>query len=111
MILEEATYESFGYEVFELPRRSNKLIIAACEICGEFKVTSKHHYRTFCFSCGRTLNEANKGKKNSNYGKIGWNRGKATPENTKEKISKAVSGKKNGNWKGGKTKRTCLTCG
>ena len=38
MIFKDATYEAFRYEIFELKLQSNKPIIAACELCGKFRV-------------------------------------------------------------------------
>jgi len=90
VILEDATFEAFGYEVWELSQKSNKPILAACELCGEFKVSTKHSYSTFCHSCGVALGDTRKGKKNCNFGK----RGKET----------------NG-FKGGPVKCICLCCG
>lgn len=63
MILEEATYEAFGYYSSELSRKNSKPILAACELCGEFKVQPKCRYHTFCYACAiknRTLAEERK---------------------------------------------------
>jgi hypothetical protein len=65
MILEEATFEAFGYEVWELTHRSNKPLLAACELCGEFRITTKNAYHSFCKSCAKT------DKNHPNYGKRG----------------------------------------
>ena len=51
MILEDATYEAFGYYPRELSYGSNKPILAACELCGKFRITSKHDYYVLCGSC------------------------------------------------------------
>lgn len=53
MILEEATKEAYGYYVSELKPQSVKPILAACELCGEFRVTTKNSYYTFCLSCSQ----------------------------------------------------------
>lgn len=90
MILEEATYEAFRYYPSTLKPQSNKRILATCEWCGEFRVTSKNGYRTFCQTCIRRLSEQNKGAKNGTFGK----RGAECP-----------------NWKGGPIERVCETCG
>jgi hypothetical protein len=63
LILEEATKEAFGYRPSELTHGSNKLILAACELCGAFRVTTKNHYHFLCGLCtqkGKTLTEEHK---------------------------------------------------
>jgi G:T-mismatch repair DNA endonuclease (very short patch repair protein) len=55
MILEDATYEAYGYYPKELtPKSSRKNIIAICSLCGEIKITTKHDYHPFCMSCAMT---------------------------------------------------------
>lgn len=51
MILEDATKEAFGYYALELKPQSNRTILAACDLCGKFKFTTKNAYHTFCASC------------------------------------------------------------
>ena len=51
MILEEETYDAFGYYPSNLKPDSRKHILAACETCGEFRVPLRQSYRTFCKSC------------------------------------------------------------
>ena len=51
MILEEATYEAFGYYTSNTKPNSQKPIIAACELCGAFRIITKNGYSTFCHSC------------------------------------------------------------
>lgn len=92
MILEDATYDAFGYYSRDLKLQSAKLIIVACELCGEFRITSKNQYHTFCSSCSHRLGEAIKSDKNPNYG-----------------IHRI--GDKSPNWKGGHVKCICLECG
>jgi hypothetical protein len=127
MILEEETFEAFGYYPRDLKPQSNKPILAACELCGEFKVTSKSDYRAFCNSCSLIWGEAKKGethteetkalmcknhadfseKKNPNYGKPAWNRGKTTSEETKVLMRKNHvdnKGDKHPSYKGGEKK-------
>ena len=65
MILEDATKEAFGYYASELTLQSGKPILAACETCGEFKVTTKNYYYTFCISYsmkGKTASDKTKAK-------------------------------------------------
>ena len=82
MILEEETFEGFGYYPNGLKPKSGKRILAACDSCGKVRITSKHIYRSLCKSCG------SKGERAGRFGK----------------------GEKNSNWAGGKIKRICQTC-
>jgi len=91
MILEEETFEAFGYYVGDLKPRSHKLIIAACELCGEFKETSKSNYRTFCKSClqkGKHLSEETKRKMSEG------NNGKHPSEEARRHMSESKKGAK-----------------
>ena len=63
MILEEETFEKFGYYSTDLKLQSNKKIVAVCDDCGQVRVRSKQGYRALCSSC------AVKGERNPNYGK------------------------------------------
>lgn len=100
MILEEATYEAFGYYAKDLTSGSHKLIITTCTLCGEFRIIEKHNYQTFCKPCSQ------KGRKHTKA--------------TKQKICDAQKGNKNhafgkrgpetSNWKGGKVKCICKKC-
>ena len=92
MILEEETYEAFEYLSSELSPQSNKLIIAACELCGKFRIAPKSHYHTFCQSCSLLLGEMQKGKKHPLFGKHSWNFGKSSSEETKVKQRAAHKG-------------------
>lgn len=90
MILEDATFEAFGYEVWELKSKSGKPIIAACELCGEFRVCEKHLYHTFCQSCAqRGKHRTEEHKRKMSEGR----KGIACTEETKRKISKGNKGK------------------
>lgn len=121
MILEEATFEAYGYYAQDLKPQSNKPIWAACELCGRFKATRKSHYYTLCPSCSakerrhleesnqkiskaltgkklseetkRKISKANKGENSYMYGKTPWNKGIPRSDECKEKISKANKGK------------------
>ena len=102
MILEEATHEAFGYYPSALKSKSNKRILAACDICGEFKVTRKNEYRTLCGSCslkGHTVTEETKRK----ISKV--HKGKTLTAEHKQHLSDNHAdfrGEKSGSWKGGK---------
>ena len=84
MILEDMTFEAYGYYAKDLKPKSRKFIITACELCGEFKTVKRHNYHTFCRSCCR--------------------KGKHHTEKTKRKMSKNhvnMKGANNSNWKNG----------
>lgn len=86
VILEEATYEIYGYYSSELTRRSGKPILAACDECSKTRVTSKHIYRDLCLFCsqkGRTYSKA---------------------------MTESFFGFDNPAYKGGKVKRICKQC-
>jgi G:T-mismatch repair DNA endonuclease (very short patch repair protein) len=101
MILEEETYEKFGYYPNDLKPHSNKKILAACGDCGKIRETSKNGYHSLCPSCAhkgkhhseetrKKMSEAHKGKccgeKHPNYGKH-------LSEETRRKLSEALKGK------------------
>lgn len=113
MILEEATYEAFGYFSNTLKQQSHKEICTVCTQCGKFRVTAKYGYRYFCKSCSALLGENQKGghrtektkalismnhadvkgKNNPMFSKHSWNFGKAVGKETKAKLSVAMKGK------------------
>ena len=116
MILEEETYKKFEYYSRELPPKSNKKIIVACEDCGEIRVIAKQNYRTFCRACSF------KGAKNPSWkggrikqtclecGKLFYakrfkvNRGMGKYCSQKcfgKGLSRNNKCEKNGNWRGG----------
>jgi len=64
-ILEQETYEQFGYYPSELKPHSRKKILAACDGCGKVRITSKNQYRSLCNSC------CQKGEKNPMFGMTG----------------------------------------
>ena len=86
VILEDATYEAFGYYPSVLKPHSNKPILAACDECGKIRTITKDTYRSLCHSCAM--------------------KGKIVSEAAKAKMSVAKKGKNvgesNGNYKGGK---------
>ena len=141
MILQEATYEAFGYFPRDLNPQSHKPILVACEICGKFRILKRKDYRTLCPVCGKADVS---GKNNPMYGKVGDKNhmfgrtgdkapmfgrtgdnapmfGKTHTDEAKRKMSKAHKGEKHfffnkhgseaGNWQGGKTECKCKTCG
>ena len=105
MILEEETYEKFGYYPSDLKPKSGKRILAACDECGKIRELRKDHYSDFCRSCvqkgeknhfygkhpskeaKQKLSDARKGEKNPRFGKH-------HSEETKQKISEANKGEK-----------------
>ena len=53
MILEELTFKRFGYYPSELPPKSGKKILAACDQCGKVRINRKGLYRPLCRVCSR----------------------------------------------------------
>ena len=80
MILEEATFETFGYHPSELKWHSNKPLLATCDGCYKIRTTSKDAYRKLCRSCAhrrenisdktrKMMSDSRKGDRNPNFGK------------------------------------------
>ena len=67
MILEQETFEAYGYYSKDLTHESHKNVIAACDLCGKFRVTSKYAYRTFCHSCSMIFGGKVKGENAPNW--------------------------------------------
>ena len=123
MILEEATFEAFGYEVWELSPKSNKPIWIACELCGGFKVTLRYNYRTFCKSCSPKLGEKNTKEKvkctcpvcNKDFevlpSRIKKGRGKYCSRKCKGKALSLLIKENALHWCGGPVTCICLFCG
>lgn len=65
MILEDATYDVFGYELWEISHGSEKPILAACELCGKFRLTTKGNYHILCASCIKKGNKSALGSKHT----------------------------------------------
>ena len=84
MILEEETFEKFGYYPSDLKPKSHKRILVICDDCGELREIYRFSYHSLCKKC------VQKGEKSFWFGKTGEN----TPR-----------------WKGGKIKRICKQCG
>jgi hypothetical protein len=51
MILEEETFEKFGYYPSDLKSGSHKHILVACDKCGKIRQNPKRNYFPFCKSC------------------------------------------------------------
>lgn len=51
MILEDETFNAFGYYPSALTPKSAKRILAACNECGKIRECRKHNYHTLCRSC------------------------------------------------------------
>ena len=85
MILEEETFEKFGYYPGDLLPYSSKKIVVACDVCGKNRIANKGNYHPLCNSC------ANKGEKNPNWGKH-------HSDKTRNKISKANEGENHPFW-------------
>lgn len=126
VIDEEATFEKFGYYSRDFKPKSDKKIVAVCEDCGNVRIIKKRYHHALCPSCVR------KGAKSPH-----WKGGKAkricltcgtefpvehalikrgggkfcSPKCYGKWKSKHWKGKNNANWKGGKIKRICETCG
>ena len=80
MILEDETFEAFGYHSCDLSFGSEKRVVAACKHCGKRRTPQKNHYHSLCRSCSKKghivteetrakLNAAQKGEKSHNFGK------------------------------------------
>ena len=107
MILEEATFEAFGYYPKDLSYGSSKRILVVCDGCGEGQLIRKNHYWSLCKSCSKssemnpmfgtefTVEHKHKLAK-AHIGRSGWNKGKTTPDNVKRKISESEKGERTG---------------
>lgn len=89
MILEEETFNEFGYRSKNLKPKSNKLILVACDKCGKRRTTKKSDYRNFCPSCSRKGNPFSEHHKRAITESL---KGHYVSEETKEKISKGNKG-------------------
>lgn len=125
MILEEATFEKYGYYSTDISPQSHKKILAACDECGKVREIYKSKYRDLCIKCTR------KGKRN-----VRWTGGlqkriclecdkefRVAPSVVKAghglycskecggaARTKFLVGEKSTNWRGGKVKCICLIC-
>lgn len=63
MILEDATFEKFGYFPSNLKPQSGKRILTICDKCSKVRIAKKSHYHALCKSCahkGKHFTEAEK---------------------------------------------------
>lgn len=104
MILEEETFERFGYYPSDLKPKSRKKILAACDDCGKIRVISKQDYRSLCPSCSR------KGERSPMFGRTGESNPMFGRTGEKHPMF-GITGEKSPGWKGGLVKRTCDNCG
>ena len=51
MILEQETFETFGYHPSDLKSKSSKKILAACNDCGKLRISRKCDYVPLCRNC------------------------------------------------------------
>jgi hypothetical protein len=121
-ILEEETYNRFGYYPSELSQGSHKKILVECDECRKIREVEKRQYRTFCTSC------AQKGERNKRYGKsskiksicktcgnefwvlpCGIKRGEGQ-YCSRACYRKIAFGENASNWRGGKVKCICIEC-
>lgn len=67
MILEKLTFKRFGYYPSELPPKSGKKILAACDDCGKVRITTKQHYAPRCLNCSRSYKSGSRPMLNRMY--------------------------------------------
>ena len=101
MILEEETFEKFGYYPSDLKPKSGKKIVAKCDDCGKIRENRKCDYVPLCKPC------AHKGDIPPIHN---------SPHTEEAKIKMRANhadfnGKNGPNWKGGLVMRTCEICG
>ncbi|MBC8521274.1 MAG: hypothetical protein H8D26_04700 [Methanomicrobia archaeon] len=138
MILEQETFEEYGYYPKDLKQHSRKTVLVACDDCGKIIYRGLHHVQRskhhFCdIKCyGKWLSRVKSGDKNSFYkgGKVKidcdncGNTIEREPAAVKghehhfcnrkcfgEWQSKHRKGENNPSWKGGKVKQVCEACG
>ena len=80
MILEDATFEAFGYHSCDLKPHSQKPVLAACDECGKVREIGKNGYHVLCRSCvkkgarhpmyGKSFTEDHKRKMRENHAKM-----------------------------------------
>ena len=82
MILEEETFNNFGYYPQNLKLKSNKRILAKCDGCGKIREISKSAYVELCHSCSMKTEKTKEKMKEAQLGRH-------HTEETKKKISTA----------------------
>ena len=125
MILEDATFDAYGYYPSDLSHGSGKRILATCDECGKIRAIRKRDYRALCMSCSR---KGGTGEEASNWkggevkrickvcGNIFYVPQCIVKNGEGNYCSKSCSvksntGEKSSNWKGGKVERICKLCG
>jgi len=73
MILEEETFEKFGYYPSDLSHGSHKEILVSCDICGDIRIVTQWNYfkskTKFCRSCALKASHPNfKGSNHPRWG-------------------------------------------
>jgi len=105
MIDEEATYEKYGYRSTDWATKSNKKIVAVCDVCGAIRYPKKCDYRALCIRCVKKTDSFVDKQRADKLGK-------KLPEAQKQKIrDSAPRGKDHANWKGGEITLVCKFCG
>lgn len=89
MIDEDRTMQLYGYTSSELKPKSCKNIIAICEGCGKYRVTTPNAYKELCQKCKLNTPETKKKMSIANSKPRGQ-----MPEEQKKNISLANIGKK-----------------
>ena len=107
-ILEQETYDKFGYYPSTLKSQSGKKILAKCIDCGKIRITSKNAYCVLCRSCGHKgkhhSEETKQKMSDSHIGIEGENSsmfGKHHSKETKQRMHEARKGENNPRWLGG----------
>lgn len=115
MILEEETYEKFGYYPNDFAPHSHKPVLATCDNCGKIRQVQKRISHHLCHSCGVKRNRPDvTGENNPMFGRHHTDKTIEKMRNANRclrgrhhslehcaNISKALEGRKHPNWKGG----------
>ena len=106
MILEEATFEAYGYYSRDLKPHSHKVIICVCDGCNKVRILRNDDYHVLCLSCslrgekstcfGTHFKHSQKAKRKIGNASKGnkYRLGHISSEETRRKISKGNKGKK-----------------
>ena len=97
-MLEEETFEKFGYYPSQLKPESGKRILVKCVECDKIREYPKQNYRAQCMSCARAgENCSEETRKKLSIAQTD----KTLSEETREKMSVAHTGEHHWNWQGG----------
>lgn len=94
MINEQETFIKFGYYSYDLKKKSSKFIIANCDICKKDRKLKKYAYRSVCSHCAKIIRIKELTKQSVQARKGVYKHS----DETKQKISEAVSGINNVNY-------------